>query len=80
MLYSSAEERRAAIPNAPGSIPGVAHIFVISRRFGSILVRCTDLNFVPPDAGSAPPDLSFWYDVLLYLAITLLVPWRKGVI
>ena len=29
MLYSSAEERRAAVPNVPGSIPGMTYIFVI---------------------------------------------------
>ena len=55
MLYSSAEERRAAIPNVPGSIPGVAHIFVVYFVvLGHFLMCSTNLNFVIPDTGGTP--------------------------
>ena len=60
MLYSSAEERRAAVPNVPGWIPGVAHIFVVYFVvLGQFLVRSTNLNFVIPDARGSPPTCRF---------------------
>ena len=60
VLYSSAEERRAAIPNVPGLIPGVAHIFVVYFVvLGQFLVRSTGLNFVIPDARGSPLTCRF---------------------
>ena len=71
MLCSSAEELRAVIPNVLGSIPGVTCFFLLLFRIcGAILVHGTGVDFGVPGTVSTPPDLSLWYDVLQYLAIT----------
>ena len=60
MWYSSAEERRAAVPNVPGSIPGITHIFVVYFVvLGKIWCVAPTLILLFLMLGAPPPTCRF---------------------